>query len=509
MTIGKYDGYRLYLISCMDRYSVYSTYTLQGKERAGIERAVMSNTFGMDRFPPGVFERFVKLVTEQDTFLGIFLRFAEGEVVSFYDKQMNNHSVRQVEDYRSVAMNKWQEGGFGINSQDWFEQATVRINQLKTVEDRVADGVLNQVQEINRKAVNAFYSQLIVIVVIVVFIVLLTVLLLRQVGAQLRTIMKTVSDASANKNLNVRAEVLGKDDLGELASSLNSMFGIFSTALGDISHSSQKLSTASEETNSIVSSNRKELDKQQVESKQAAAACEQMTATVEEVARNTSEAADAAIRGNDKAQASSVVVVNNTSSIRALADEIQAIGHTMEELHSNSSNITNVIEVIKAIAEQTNLLALNAAIEAARAGEQGRGFAVVADEVRTLAQRTQTSTSEIETIIAEFNEKTEQAFESIKGGCAQAEIAAQEATEVESALGHIGDEVSVISTMMEQIATAAEQQVATTAEITKSITNINESTRFAADNASQLQTVAGEQEQLAVQLKSLATEFEV
>lgn len=482
---------------------------LQGKERAGIERAIMSNTFGIDRFAPGVFERFIKLITEQDTFLDIFLRFSDQNVATFFDEQMDNTSVHQVETYRSVAMDNWQQGKFNIESLDWFKHASKRINQLKLVEDRLAEGVLKQAQAISSKASYSFYTQLIVIIAIITFVILLAAMLLQQISGQLRSIMDTVADASSNKNLKARAKIMGNDDLGELASSLNGMFEILSAALNEISNSSQQLTSASAETTAIINSNRIELDKQQIESEQVATACDEMTATVEEVARNTSHAADAARRVNEKAYASGEVVVKNTFSIRTLADEIQVIGQTVEELHVNSSNITSVIEVIKAVAEQTNLLALNAAIEAARAGEQGRGFAVVADEVRTLAQRTQSSTSEIETIIAEFGNKTEQTFEAIKAGCIQAETVAEEATEVETALKEIETEVSAITSMMEQIATAAEEQVATTVEITKSISNINNSTQCAAENAGQIQTVASEQSQLATQLQNLATAFKV
>lgn len=489
-----------------DMLSAYYLF-LQGKERAGIERAVLSNTFAADRFNQGMYKRFIQLVTQQNTYLNDFQKFASNDQTSFYNQAMKHNAVQQVMDYRNIANTQWQEGNFNTDPGKWFVASTGRINQLKKVEDKVTKDILQIVDSNYGSTRSVYYSQLIGISIFLVALISLIIFLQRLISRQLKSISQTMSQASHQKDLNIRAKVLIDDDLGELANSINYLLEEFGSALGEIGSSSEQLATASEETASTISMNRRELDNTRMEADQVAAASEEMSSTVQEVATNTSMAADAASRINERAQESGSLVSNNTTSVRKLAGDIQEIGNVMEELHTNSSDITNVIEVIKSVAEQTNLLALNAAIEAARAGEQGRGFAVVADEVRTLAQRTQDSTSEIENIISEFSKQTEKAFHSVKSGCTQADTVAIDAVKVEEALIAIEEEVSSITGVMQQIATASEQQVATTQEITTSISKINNSAQNSAAGAAQIESVADEQAKLAVRLQNLATAF--
>ncbi len=482
---------------------------LQGKERAGIERAVLSNTFGADQFKPGMFEKFVQLVTLQTIYLQDFEAFAGDVQVQFYRRAMEDDSVSKVMEYRALAQNNWQQGNFGANAESWFKASTGRINQLKKVEDKITSDILGLAGSLSEAAKSTYYGSVFSIGLLLSVILFLLIYIQRNISKQLESITKTMAKVADDQDLSVRTQVIFDDDLGQLAGAVNYMLDRFSATMEEISSSSQQLATASEETVSTITANRKGLDSTRFESEQVAAASEQMSATIREVATRTNQVADSSDRINERARDGAKVVSNNTNSVRTLADEIKGVGDVMEELHASSGNITSVVEVIKSVAEQTNLLALNAAIEAARAGEQGRGFAVVADEVRTLAQRTQDSTSEIESIISDFGSQTEKTFTRVKRGCEQAVAVADDAVKVEQILREIETEVSSVTGMIQNIATASDEQVSTINEITLSIEKINGSSQESAAGAQQIEVVADEQAQLASRLQYMATMFRV
>ncbi len=216
------------------------------------------------------------------------------------------------------------------------------------------------------------------------------------------------------------------------------------------------------------------MDKQQAETDQVATAINEMSATINEVAQNAANAADSARQADEQAQKGNVVVSETMRGINSLAADVENASGVIKSVASHTGNIGQVSDVISDIAEQTNLLALNAAIEAARAGEQGRGFAVVADEVRTLAKRTQDSTLEIQTSIEQLQNSANQAVEAMEKGSVQANASVQQSIEAGAALDLITTEVTNISDMNTQIASAAEEQGAVSEEINRSVVRIRE-----------------------------------
>ena len=218
---------------------------------------------------------------------------------------------------------------------------------------------------------------------------------------------------------------------------------------------------------------RTELDNQQAEVIHVAAAMNEMTATANEVARNISQAASAATQANTEASAGRSVVNEVIAGITGVSRQIEITSNTIKALGQNSEAITTVIDVIKGIAEQTNLLALNAAIEAARAGEQGRGFAVVADEVRTLANRTQQSTEEINQMISALNTGARESVASMVLSCDSAADAVAKASNAGVSLERIASAVGQINQMNTQIANAASEQCSVSEDINRRIVRIN------------------------------------
>ena len=251
----------------------------------------------------------------------------------------------------------------------------------------------------------------------------------------------------------------------------------------EVMGASAQISSSTDEMNDITSRNRVAMNDQQGQIEQVATAINEMTATVQEVANNTSAAADAAVNADSEAAKGHDIVNQMMSSINSLEGKVLHAAQVISELERDSQNIGTVLDVIKSIAEQTNLLALNAAIEAARAGEQGRGFAVVADEVRTLASRTQKSTSEIESMITRLQNGSQNAVKAMEEGRQQTAQAVEQTNAVNQSLNGIVNAVGVIKDMNQQVATAGEEQHAVANEINQNISHISQNAQSSSEAA--------------------------
>jgi len=480
---------------------------LQGKERAGIERAVLSSAFSVDRFKPGVFSKFVALVSEQTAYLSTFESFSGTDQANFYRDAMAHDAVKEVQRFRDKAIEYAEFGSFNEDPTSWFKAATGRINQLKRVENKLSADILQFSAQQREAASTAFTLQIVLSLVIIALTLAAAYWIVSLITAQVSNLTTTVTHSAQHKDLSLRADIYSHDELGKTATSLNEMLESFSGALDEIGKASVQLASAAEETSTTVEESGQSLEEQRQQTELVVTATDEMNSTSQEVARSINEAAEAANRTRVTANEGAQVVRHNVDRIQRLAHEVQDVGNIIEELHAGNADIVNVIAVIKSVAEQTNLLALNAAIEAARAGEQGRGFAVVADEVRTLAQRTQSSTSEIEAIISNFNALSERAFEAIKASSEMAVDTASQTGGLEQALDNISNDITSISDMATQVAAAAEQQVATTGEIARNIETISAMTQTTASGMTQISAVAQEQARMANNLQAISTAF--
>ncbi len=278
----------------------------------------------------------------------------------------------------------------------------------------------------------------------------------------------------AEGDLSASIEVQRRDEIGQLMEAMQGMSGNLRDMVGrlqggvaQISASAQALSSVTEQTRVGVNGQREETD-------QVATAMSQMAATVQEVARNAEAAASSTEAADNRVSSGSQVVRQTLERINQLAHAMEETTSSIQRLSQDTQSIGTVLDVIKSVAEQTNLLALNAAIEAARAGEQGRGFAVVADEVRALARRTQQSTAEIERLIATLRDGVRSSVEHMQQSENLVDLTVQDANLTEEALAGIADAVTLIHQMNQQIAAAAEQQSAVAEEINRSVTSIRD-----------------------------------
>ncbi|SFX88878.1 methyl-accepting chemotaxis protein [Pseudomonas sp. NFACC43] len=375
-------------------------------------------------------------------------------------------------------------------------QVVERVNQAYSAEDGAMQA------ELKKNSLLIIGSSALALLVGLVAAWIIT----RLIVAPLRTVIR-VAQQIASGDLRATVEVTRRDEIGQLmlamqqmGAGLSSIVSGLQAGIEQLANSAQSLSAVTEQTNLEVSS-------QKEETEQVATAMNQMTATVHDVARNAEEAAQAAQTADDKVESGQQVVRQSMVRIEQLADSATSASSSIESLSAEIQNIGTVLSVIKSVAEQTNLLALNAAIEAARAGEQGRGFAVVADEVRALARRTQQSTEEIERLVSALRSAAQTSVQQIQSSGELVKMAVSDALQTESALGSIAAAVSLIQQMNQQIAAAAEQQSSVAEEINRSVTSI----RASADQSSLAMqgnaTSSVELAQLGAELKGMVGHF--
>ena len=385
-----------------------------------------------------------------------------------------------------------------------FEQKQsmrLQVSQESKAMDSIMSGLMDTQQRLAREDQRSAFIQMAVLTVLALVIGLFaSVVISRQITSPL-ALTVDLARRIAKGDLTVQAKSNRKDELGDLqnamqdmAQNLNTLVQGIGNGVTHISTSAEKLSAMSEQTSAGVRQQKSEVD-------QVATAMHEMASTVQEVARNTTDASAAATLADQQARHGSTVVKQATAQISELAVAIEELGGAMNVLSQDSEQIGKVIDVIKAVAEQTNLLALNAAIEAARAGEQGRGFAVVADEVRSLAQRTQDSTKEIEALIVTLQQGTQAASALMASSRERTLDTVELAQKAELAITEINQSIGTIQEMSLQISAAAEQQSAVADEINRSIVSVR-------DVADQSAVASEESAAATIELASLGQDLQ-
>lgn len=318
----------------------------------------------------------------------------------------------------------------------------------------------------------------------------------------------TIQVMTQNKDLSMRLDE-GKDELGEMGGHFNQMVASFQELMSHLAAASTQLASSAEELSVVTTQSHKSMEDQRSSTEQMATAINQMSASLHEVAQNAVNAADAVAAADSEAEHGKEVVSGTISNISTMAAEVQKASDVIQLLAVDSENIGKVLDVIREIAEQTNLLALNAAIEAARAGEQGRGFAVVADEVRTLAQRTQESTEEIQSTIECLQARAKEAVGVMAEGKNQADNSVDHADGAGKSLDSIVGSVATMRDMTTQIASAVEQQSAVSEELNQTVVAINDVSVEVVSGATQTASAGQEIAQLSENLRDMVAKFKV
>lgn len=349
-----------------------------------------------------------------------------------------------------------------------------------------------------------------VVLIILVVIAVLSGIITRSIVCPLRTTTDAMDDISqGDGDLTARLDESGNDELTTLSAAFNRYTEKIHEIVRQVQGATSELTSSSNELNDVSTETNSSMVQQRGETQQAATAVTEMAATVKEIAKSSESAAVSAREADAEALEGKSVIGAAADTINKLASEVEHSAEVINRLESESESIGSVLDVIRGIAEQTNLLALNAAIEAARAGEQGRGFAVVADEVRTLASRTQQSTQEIHEMIERLQVGSREAVQVMESSRATTQLTVEKASEAAESLNKIADAVGVISDMNTQIASAAEEQSAVAQEIDKNIVQISSLAEHGAEQTTHVSDASEKLSELSSSMAQLVQRFKV
>ena len=354
------------------------------------------------------------------------------------------------------------------------------------------------------------YSIMSIAVLIMAVVAFIAWLMARSITLPLEATVQAMEDISRGEgDLTARLKEEGSDEITLLTRYFNGFVERIHHVIIKASQASEAVSTAAEELSSITAESGQTITRQAKETDQVATAIHEMSTTVHEVAQNAGEAATAANRADEEALKGKSQVENAINAIHNLNGQVKNSADVVKTLRSDSENIGTVLDVIRNVADQTNLLALNAAIEAARAGEHGRGFAVVADEVRTLAQRTQESTDEIQGMIEQLQSAAMKAVTVIDESLEFTKATEATATEAAGSLDTILSAVASIRDMNDMIASAAEEQSLVAEEINRNVVNIVDLSQTTSESTLQINHASDELAQQADTLHTLVCQFKI
>ena len=349
------------------------------------------------------------------------------------------------------------------------------------------------------------------IALIVIFILIFSAWSIANIITKtINRIVHSLADMSTGQgDLTIRLQTRAEDEVGDLVKNFNGFITHLQLLVKVMANLSQGVSNGADKVKNIAGKTQEGIHHQQDEINLVATAVNEMAATAQEVSRNAEEAANATKQAQEGTHQSQKIMAENITSISALVADVEHAREVIQNLAKESALIGNASQVIQGIAEQTNLLALNAAIEAARAGEQGRGFAVVADEVRSLAGRTEESTTEIQSIIERLQTGTEQAVNAMESSREKAVKVVDQSQETESSLIHIMTNVDTINNMNSQVANAAVEQSSVSEEVSANIVKINELSEDTVDEAANTSQASSDLAEQAQNLRNIVNEFKV
>ena len=384
------------------------------------------------------------------------------------------------------------------------------LGAITKYQDKVAQTLDGQAAQVSARTTHLEVTTYLFVGISVFLLCIYGVALIRTVSRSLKHLLHMVQDvAEGEGDLTKRLQVESRDELGELAKWFNSFLEKLHGVISEVAKNAEQVASASEEISATANQSAESARVQSDQTHQVATAMQEMSATVQQVSENSHQAADSADKAARAARQGGQVVEETLATMRSIADSSRKAAARIAELGKNSEQIGKIIGVIDDIADQTNLLALNAAIEAARAGEQGRGFAVVADEVRKLAERTSKATKEIATMIESIQTETKQAVQAMELGSKDVQVGVEKTTASGAALEEIIQTAEHVGNMISQIATAAGQQSGATAEINSNVSQISSLTQESATAAGQTAQACTGLSNLALDLNKLVGQFKL
>ncbi|KTC00370.1 methyl-accepting chemotaxis protein [Pseudomonas syringae] len=478
------------------------------KERAGRERVLLVQAFNQNRFDAPLLSRFSRNLGEFSGYLEAFQRWSPEVFKTKLNDVMQQPGSLEVARLQRLGFDTPMGDPLNVKPEDWFNLATSRIDLMAQVEAELGQNVVSLATDARSSAQSSLYVAVATVVLMLIVVLWLASVIIRNIKVAVVDVNRTLI-ALSTRDLTARTRYVGKDEFGEISRNLDNMAQQISDVIRDIGSATAQVATAAEQSSAVALQTSQNVAQQRQGTDQVATAISEMSATVKDVARSTTDAAAMSQRVNTSTVQGKAEIENTISLIQGLSLQAEQTSQIIGELKGESNAISSVLDVIRGVADQTNLLALNAAIEAARAGEQGRGFAVVADEVRNLAKKTQESTVSIQNMIANLQSGSERAATSMQETLGKAQAGASSVVRAGELLEEIAEGIASISDRNIQVASAAEEQSLVAEEIHRNVDDINSLVIQVSAGAEQTAVTSRELARLAEQQQGLVGRFRV
>ncbi|WP_440779210.1 methyl-accepting chemotaxis protein [Pseudomonas syringae] len=478
------------------------------KERAGRERVLLVQAFNQNRFDAPLLSRFSRNLGEFSGYLEAFQRWSPEVFKTKLNDVMQQPGSLEVARLQRLGFDTPMGDPLNVKPEDWFNLATSRIDLMAQVEAELGQNVVSLATDARSSAQSSLYVAVATVVLMLIVVLWLASVIIRNIKVAVVDVNRTLI-ALSTRDLTARTRYAGKDEFGEISRNLDNMAQQISDVIRDIGSATAQVATAAEQSSAVALQTSQNVAQQRQGTDQVATAISEMSATVKDVARSTTDAAAMSQRVNTSTVQGKAEIENTISLIQGLSLQAEQTSQIIGELKGESNAISSVLDVIRGVADQTNLLALNAAIEAARAGEQGRGFAVVADEVRNLAKKTQESTVSIQNMIANLQSGSERAATSMQETLGKAQAGASSVVRAGELLEEIAEGIASISDRNIQVASAAEEQSLVAEEIHRNVDDINSLVIQVSAGAEQTAVTSRELARLAEQQQGLVGRFRV
>lgn len=482
---------------------------VRAKENAGQERALVTAAFAANQLDQTQYRVILTKINNQDAYLNDFRSIAGSEENASLESVLSDTPAREVSRFRDILIGKSVQGGFGVEPTEWFKTISQKIEGLHNTETLITNNIGVDANALLRASRTELIAVLVVGVLAITLTIFVSVWVSRSISIPLNEMVLYTERSIAENDFTGKVPERGATEVVRTGKALNLLMSSFRKVIIDTKQSSDRITN---EAHSLAVSSNEVKENSLVQSSAAesvAAAVEQSSVSISETATNAQAAAELVISARNDSKNAEIVMKDTVDKMTGVARLISESGKSVHRLDENSQKIGHIVQVIKEIADQTNLLALNAAIEAARAGEQGRGFAVVADEVRKLADRTGSATGEIAGLIKSIQDEIGGTVIAMQQANLHASTSLDLVNQSANALHKIDEDDQEVSNDVQNISNALAEQDAAIRQIAVNIEQIAQMTESNNNAATANNQTASELDRLASQLKDSVSAFKV